>query len=145
MPRRGGRGGRRRGGARKTQMLCRQVQRALDLGLQMHDDQRLAFARVQAVTPAPDADRLHVDFAVPPDTPDGEMPTIHAALAAAMPFLRGEMASAINRRRLPDLTFDIGRDEPVDVRQPAEDDDEPAGFAGEDFEGEDSGPEDDEA
>ena len=78
--------------------FCRQVQRALNYVLA--DSSAGLFA--EEVLAAPDCGRLLVRVLVPADLPVAEA---MAALGAEVPRLRGEVASATNRKRAPELRF----------------------------------------
>lgn len=92
---------------RKTQQLCRQVQRALNLALGGGD------LFVEEVSPAPDCGHLLVQVAIPHGLP---VEDVVLALSRETPRLRAEVASAITRKRAPELFFvpvgqEGGRDE----------------------------------
>jgi ribosome-binding factor A len=99
---------------RKTQQFCRQVQRALNLALadrNVGDGSDDLF--VEEVLPAPDCGHLLAHVVVPADRPVAE---VMAALGREAPHLRSEVASAISRKRAPELLFvpvyqDGGRNE----------------------------------
>lgn len=97
---------------RKLRQLCKQVERTLHLALaDLPQADALAGVTVREVTPAPDAGRLCAVVAVP--DPDRRDPVL-AVLRAQRARLRSEVATAISRRRVPDLTFVVvvegGRD-----------------------------------
>jgi len=81
---------------RRAWQFCRQVQRALNLALA---DENLF---VDEVSPAPDCGRLLVRVFVPDDRPVAE---VIDALRRESPRLRAEVASAITRKRAPELSF----------------------------------------
>jgi ribosome-binding factor A len=81
---------------RKTQQLCRQVQRSLNAALGM----RGLF--VEEVSPAPDCGHLLVRVLIPEGLPVAET---MMALRREAPRLRGEVASSITRKRAPALSF----------------------------------------
>ncbi len=91
-----GRASARRQTERKTQQFCRQVQRALNLALSGSD------LFVEEITPAPDCGRLLVHVVVPGGVPIAE---VMIALSRETPRLRSEVASAITRKRAPELYF----------------------------------------
>ena len=87
---------------RKTLQLCRQIEHQLSYALGCCADPLLGELTVLKVVPAPNAGRLLVTVECPP----------HLAVAQAMerlkvalPWLRTEIAPAIRRRRVPELTF----------------------------------------
>jgi ribosome-binding factor A len=91
---------------RKLQQLCRQVQRALmyvlpgDIG-----DPMLRDVMVESVRPAPDAGRLLV--VVTTSRPGSDLPEMLRRLELVRARLRAEVASAITRKRAPELVFQI--------------------------------------
>jgi ribosome-binding factor A len=96
---------------RKTRQFCRQVQRVLNLALADHRgdyggnddaDGGLNDLFVDDVSPAPDCGRLLVHVVIPPDR---AMADALEALRREAPRLRSEVATAINRKRAPELSF----------------------------------------
>jgi ribosome-binding factor A len=90
---------------RKMRQLCKQVSHTLQLafgGLPQAD--ALAGVSVVEVAPAPNAGRLRVVIAVPESIRDEDIATILQQHAGR---LRAEVASAITRRRAPELTFQV--------------------------------------
>jgi ribosome-binding factor A len=88
---------------RKTQQFCRQVQRALNLALadrNVGDGVNDLF--VEDVLPAPDCGRLLVHVVIPVGLPVADA---MIALGREAPRLRSEVASAITRKRAPELYF----------------------------------------
>jgi len=88
---------------RKTQQLCRQVERALNLALADRsgsDDMGGLF--VDEVSPAPDCGRLLVHVVIPAGRPAAD---VLSALRRESPRLRSEVAAAITRKRAPELSF----------------------------------------
>jgi len=92
-----------RGGGRKALQLCRQVQKALLYALSETEDDRLHELYVESVVPAPNDKRLMVT--VSPMTDDLDPADTLLRLDQAAPFLRGEVAAAITRKRVPELIF----------------------------------------
>ena len=90
--------------AQKAAQLCRQVERTLALALPACADPLVSELSVLAVHPAPDAGRLLLELAAPIGS---TVPAVDrlARLTAAAPFLRHEIASAITRKRAPELSF----------------------------------------
>lgn len=92
---------------RKALQLCRQVERTLGIVLAGQcGDNVLRDLLVQSVVPAPDSTRLLVTltFSGPASIGIGE---VLSRLQRAHGLLRGEVASAIHRRKVPELTFQI--------------------------------------
>ena len=90
---------------RKVQQLCAQVRRVLSqfLSLEARDDV-LQSLFVEAVEPAPDASHLSVVVSVPKDL-DLEQEEIQTRLENAKGVIRGELARAVSRRKVPELSF----------------------------------------
>jgi len=90
---------------RKTQQLCRQVQRALSLALagECYDDV-LRELYVEAVLPAPDASRLLVRVVIPAHV-EVALADVLERLDRARGRLRQLVAEAITRKRAPELDF----------------------------------------
>ncbi len=89
----------------KDRRLCRQVLEALQTGLGGHcGDAVLQSLWVTAVDPAPDASRLAVTVEWPED---GDPGVALARLEGARGLLRAIIASAIHRKRVPDLVFRV--------------------------------------
>jgi ribosome-binding factor A len=98
-----GRASSRRQVERKTQQFCRQVQRALNFALADRSvGDGLDGLFVEEVSPAPDCGRVLAHVIVP----DGLAVTdVMVALGRETPRLRSEVASAITRKRAPELYF----------------------------------------
>lgn len=79
---------------RKARQFCRQVQRALNVA--MED------LFVEEVSPAPDCGRLLVRVLIPPGR---EVAEAMDAVRRDAPRLRSEVATAITRKRAPELFF----------------------------------------
>lgn len=91
---------------RKTLQLCSQIQRTLEYVLSGEmDDDVLRGLMVQEVRPAPDASRLLVTV-IPLDEGVSAETILHK-LAIASRRLRTEIARSINRRKTPQLTFEV--------------------------------------
>jgi ribosome-binding factor A len=95
----------------KDRRLCRQVLEAVQTGLsgQCGDDV-LQSLWVSSVVPAPDASRLAVTV-VPPE--GGNPAEALARLEGARGLLRAIVASAIHRKRVPELLFRVSGPEEV--------------------------------
>ena len=88
---------------RKTWQFCRQVERALNLALaETNSSDEIAGIVVDQVSPAPDCGRLLVHVLIPADRPVADAID---ALCRETPRLRSEVASAITRKRAPELVF----------------------------------------
>lgn len=98
-----GRSSSRRKVERKTQQFCRQVQRALNFALADRSvGDGIDGLFVEEVSPAPDCGRLLVHVIVPGGLPVADVMT---ALGRETARLRSEVASAITRKRAPELCF----------------------------------------
>jgi ribosome-binding factor A len=95
--------GRRRHSEYKTQQLCRQVQRALNLAMAARSaGGEVDAVFVSGVSPAPDCGHLLVQVVIP----DGCSTTdVLTELRASTPRLRAEVARSISRKRAPELSF----------------------------------------
>jgi ribosome-binding factor A len=90
--------------SQKTKQLCRQVEHALAQALASSFENELLELSILEVNPAPDASRLAVLVSLPrrsTTTPRAA----DEALERAAGWLRSEIASAITRKRVPELTF----------------------------------------
>lgn len=95
-----------RGEDRKVKQLCREVHRVLTEVLSGEvSDTRIAGLLVDSVVPAPDASRLLVLVLLPREEDDAA--AIHAGLDRLKGCLRAEIAAAIQRKRTPDLAFQV--------------------------------------
>ena len=93
----------RRQAERKTLQFCRQVQRALNVALADRSVcEGIDGLFVEEVSAAPDCGRLLVHVIIPSDLPVAE---VMIALGRETPRLRSEVASAITRKRAPELCF----------------------------------------
>ncbi|MCB9616623.1 MAG: hypothetical protein H6722_29660 [Sandaracinus sp.] len=88
-----------------------EVRRSIDLVLAGTTDGRLAGAWVAEVSPAPDASRFLVVVEVPPGT---DLDAAYGMLGEMQGFLRAEIASAIDRRKTPDLFFQVRTSTPTE-------------------------------
>jgi ribosome-binding factor A len=97
----------RKKGGRKTLQLCGQVAKALNYALAGGcNDDVLRDLTVIAVQPAPDESRLLVT--VGPSLPGPCNPAeVLAHLQRQLGKLRSEVASAIHRKKVPELTFNV--------------------------------------
>lgn len=92
---------------RKTQQLCRQVQRTLELALGETGDELLGSLHVESVTPAPNAAQLLVTLSADMPRDEFDRTQIDARLARHAGRLRCEVAAAITRKKAPRLLFHI--------------------------------------
>ena len=92
---------------RKAKQLCRQVADTLDLVLGDCRDERLQALHVISVVPSPNSSRLLVTVSA--DLPGDEFDPqeILELLDQQTGRLRGEVAAAINRKRVPALAFHV--------------------------------------
>ena len=87
----------------KTQQFCRQVQRALNLALSDIDAiDGVGGLFVEEVSPAPDCGRLLVHVLIPANRPAADALGVLRREASR---LRAEVATAITRKRAPELAF----------------------------------------
>jgi ribosome-binding factor A len=92
----------------KALQLCRQVLEVLDgLLAEESGDEALQDLAVVEVEPAPDSARLLVTVTSRRSDVDTNPVTILSALDRASGWLRGEVASAITRRRAPVLVYRV--------------------------------------
>ncbi|MCP4133711.1 MAG: ribosome-binding factor A [bacterium] len=92
----------------KDNRLCKQIEtELLVLFAGAAEDERLNQLGVASVEPAPDISCLLVTVYPLYETDQPEPETILAWLHSAKSFLRQEIAAAINRRRVPELTFRV--------------------------------------
>ena len=89
---------------RKTRQLCREVRDALGLALSGLEDGTLAGAWVADVLPGADASQLRV---VVVSSMQSNADATYQALRRAAGLLRSEVAAAINRKRTPQLSFEV--------------------------------------
>jgi ribosome-binding factor A len=92
---------------RKALQLCRQIEQALNLLLPDCGEELLRDLLVAAVVPAPDSTRVLVTLC---STPAGEaidQGAVLNALQRAKALLRREVAAAIHRWKVPELTFRV--------------------------------------
>jgi ribosome-binding factor A len=103
-----GRVSRRRRQENKLGGLCRQVQRTIGLSLsgECHD-QVLRDLHVWTVLPAPDASRLLVQVYFGASRPEVSLVELLGRLDRVNPWLRGEVARSIVRKRAPELLFQL--------------------------------------
>ena len=94
----------------KTARLCRQVAEALSLALSECGDDALLDLSIRDVEPGPTPGRLLVTVETSRPSPDPS--AILAALARAHGRLRSEVARAIQRKRAPELVFQVAPPEP---------------------------------
>ena len=92
---------------RKERMLCRQVQEAVSEALAAIDDEVLLDLWVVDVREAPGAGRLIVMVAGAKSVASDE---VRARLERVAGHLRAEVASAITRKRVPTLAFELAPD-----------------------------------
>ncbi len=93
---------------RKAFQLCRQVSETLQMVL-TGDDPMLDGLTIVDVVPAPDSRRMLVIVGLDAASVESasQMQEIHQQLSRHVPRLRGEIARSINRRKTPQLVFEI--------------------------------------
>ena len=92
---------------RNTLQLCSQVARTLGEAFAACADEVLRDLHVVGVVPAAGGGRLLVTLAANPAAPIRPDDLVEQHLARARGLLRSEVASAINRRRTPELIFRV--------------------------------------
>jgi ribosome-binding factor A len=93
---------------RKALQLCGQVADTLALVLAGETgDDALRHLVVESVVPAPNTSRLLVTVSPSIAALDADLDAIRQQLDKVRSRLRGEIATAIHRRRVPDLTFRV--------------------------------------
>src|SRR5947209_4145890 len=92
---------------RKALQLCRQAAEALNQALGDCRDEVLTGLVVVGVTPAPHAGRLLVTVAAGPSAEPVAAEVVLERLGRAAGRLRTEVATAVNRRRAPELAFRV--------------------------------------
>ncbi len=90
---------------RKAMQLCAQVADTLTLLFSESTDDVLQSLDVINLVPAPNAAQLLVTVAPAAGAPPLDETQVHDALARAGGRLRSEIAAAINRKRVPRLSF----------------------------------------
>lgn len=95
------------GGNRKTAQLCKQVARAIESALAACADARLQGVEVVRVETAPNAGRLRIVVRDSACVGRSDRSALDATLSAATGHLRSEIALAITRKRVPEITFQI--------------------------------------
>lgn len=97
--------GRRGAPGRKSLQLCEQVAQTLSGVLGECDDDVLRDLLVTSVVPAPDASRLLVTLTAAPSASSLDIAEVLQRLEQQRARLRAEVAAAIHRRRVPELTY----------------------------------------
>jgi ribosome-binding factor A len=102
---------------RKTQQLCKEVERTLSCALAAASDDVVRDLTLIEVSPAPDASRLLVTLSLSRPVPIDE---VNERLERMRGSLRQEIASSLQRKRTPELSFAVvppyvpGDDEELD-------------------------------
>jgi ribosome-binding factor A len=124
-PRYEARGERARAHNRKALQLCGQVARTLQTVLAGEcADDWLRELQVESVVPAPNSGRLLVTLSLVTTGAGVPVGEVLARLHRAQGMLRSELAAAISRRRVPELTFrligppDLGPSDAARERHP---------------------------
>jgi ribosome-binding factor A len=105
---------------RKLMQLCKQVSRAVSLVLTEMDDSLLQDVSVDSVLPAPNASRLLVQVYLTRPAEGVAPADILQRLFAAGPRIRAEIATMINRRKAPELSFALLAPPQPEAAAPAE-------------------------
>ena len=104
---------------RKAFQLCRQVADTLHLVL-TDNDSDLESVSVVDVVPAPDARRMLVLINIDPagdSMSASDVEFTMAVLQAHVPRLRAEIARTINRKKTPNLIFEVAKYQPTRLRK----------------------------
>jgi ribosome-binding factor A len=97
---------------RKALQLCSQVARTLNSILAGEcGDELLRELAVESVVPAPNSSRLLVTLALSETASNVDPGQVLARLERAYGLLRSEVAAAVTRKHVPELTFRIARPE----------------------------------
>jgi ribosome-binding factor A len=94
---------------RKTAQLCRQAYRTLSSSI-FASHSALLDVSVMSVEPAPDASRLLVTLQIGAAA-EASIEEIEQAIDQVAPRLRAELAADITRKRAPELTFCLMKQE----------------------------------
>lgn len=97
----------------KTRQVCALAERALTLALAESTNPLLQSLHVAKVLPAPTIARLLVVVEPSVDVPGDRIGDMLAALDAERGAFRAELASELNRKKTPELSFTIGTTEPL--------------------------------
>jgi ribosome-binding factor A len=93
---------------RKCLALCAQVRRALEIAIAADcRDEILNELTILDVWPDPTTRRLRVWVAGPNDMDEWKREQVLQRLSAARGFLRAQVATAIHRKRTPELVFEL--------------------------------------
>jgi ribosome-binding factor A len=99
---------RRRSCERKTQQLCAEVERTLAFLVAAEStDACLQGLYVEAVEPAPNASRLLVVLRPWSPAASRDLKVVLASLGEVKGYWRAQVAAAINRKKVPDLVFQV--------------------------------------
>jgi ribosome-binding factor A len=110
-----GEGRRSRTGNWKALQLSKQVERAAAVTLAAEcESDILVGAVVAAVEPAPDSARLRVTVVLAPGRVGEDVGEARTALQRATPAFRAEVARSIQRKRVPEIVFDVRLTEEVE-------------------------------
>jgi hypothetical protein len=98
----------------KVQQLCKQVERAVAVTLAGEcEGDALLGAAVAFVEPAPDSSRLMAMVVLAPGKAMDDLVDARAALAGSAASFRQEVARTIQRKRVPEIVFDVRLSEEV--------------------------------
>lgn len=98
---------RSRQAGRKALQLCEQVRVSLHGVLAACADDVVRDLQVLTVLPAPHSGRLQIAVAIPAVADAIDRETVQTRLRAVGGWIRSEVASAIHRRKVPELVWDV--------------------------------------
>ncbi len=102
-----GRSKEKEGRRRRARQLCSQAEEAVHLAIGCLGDDGLRGLRVVGIEPAPDSSRLLVEVEVEAGDDEEVLGDARKALGRAEGVLRAAVASAVHRKRAPELTFRV--------------------------------------
>jgi ribosome-binding factor A len=92
----------------RVHSLCRQAQEAVSLAFaEAAADERLDGAWIASVDPLSGPGRLVVSVVLPPGADGKAVDAAWVALREMAPWVRSEVARAIHRKRVPELSFRV--------------------------------------
>jgi ribosome-binding factor A len=95
----------------RAERLCAEVARCASFVLTWgREDPALQMAEVVEVRPDPDASHLRICVVLPPDAGELGRSDVLTRLQGILPELRRELARSANRRKTPELAFEVTLD-----------------------------------